>query len=201
MLRDANAVIEALRARKETLGLSNATVDELSGYTEGWWDKVCGPSRMKSPSFATLMAIAGALGLAVTLVEDPASVRTVQGRWRRRQTPGGNGRLSRLRRAKADAVTELARKGGNARWAGSTPEVRAATVARLNAARLAKRRAGTTLPAPHRPVAAAPPERSSKDRTPAATALTVFEAWAELRNSAPCPAMAKAALVERIICP
>src|SRR5258708_35763432 len=97
MLRDANAVIEALRARKETLGLSNAAVDELSGYTEGWWDTVCGPSRMKAPSFAALMAIAGALVLAGTLFEHPASGRTGQRRWRRRPPPGRKRHLPRLR--------------------------------------------------------------------------------------------------------
>jgi hypothetical protein len=133
------------------------------------------------------MSLIGALGLAVQLVEDPEG--RVRRRWQRRSEPQAtdNGRLSRLRLAKVEAVTELARKGGNARWVGSTPEQRAATVARLNAARLEKLRAGTTQAPQHRPMVSTP------DR-----ALAAFEAWVALRSTKPCPAEAKR-LVEAVI--
>jgi hypothetical protein len=85
----------------------------------------------------------GALGMCVVLVEDPDA--TVRQRWAQRSEPQahGRGRPSRLRRAKAEALAELARKAARARWAKTTPELRTATVAALNAARAAKRRTRT----------------------------------------------------------
>ena len=83
MLRTADELIAALRARKDELELSNAVVDELSGMTDGYFDKVAGPSRIKTLGLCGLMAIAGALGLAVQLVPDPDA--KVAGRWERRQ--------------------------------------------------------------------------------------------------------------------
>jgi hypothetical protein len=195
MLRTPNDIIAALRSRKEQLQLSDATVDEIAGLTSGHCGKVLGPTREKAPTLFTLMTLVGALGLAVQLVPDPET--QVQGRWQKRLTPprvGGNGRLSRLRRARADAVAELASKGGRSRWADKTPEQRQAYVAMLNAARAGKRQAGMSEAASHRHMAA-------PARAPADTALAVFEAWATLRGPAPCPAAAKAALIEQIICP
>lgn len=49
-MASADAVIEALRARKAALGLSNEVVDELAGLTDGHFDKVAGPSRTKRPN-------------------------------------------------------------------------------------------------------------------------------------------------------
>jgi hypothetical protein len=110
MLRTPNDIIEALRARKEALGLSNATVDELSGYTDGWFDKVAGPTRIKPLPLATLMAIAGALGYAVQFVEDPDTA--LRRRWtKRRHEPADNGRLSRLRRARGRSCGRAGQQG------------------------------------------------------------------------------------------
>ena len=56
-------------------------------------------------------------------------------------------RLSReaMKRARRLLMQELARKGALARWARSTPQTQAAMIAKMNAARLAKRRrAGTS---------------------------------------------------------
>jgi hypothetical protein len=49
-----------------------------------------------------------------------------------------------MKRARPILMAELARKGALARWAGKTPEQRAAMVAQMNAARMAKRRTGTS---------------------------------------------------------
>src|SRR6266436_337272 len=101
MLRDANAVIQALRDRKEELQLSDAVVDELAGLASGHCGKALGPTREKTPTLFTLMSLIGALGLAIQFVPDPDA--KVQSRWTKRRTPpraDGNGRLSRLRRAR-----------------------------------------------------------------------------------------------------
>jgi Helix-turn-helix domain len=140
MLRTADDLIAALRSRKEALGLSNAVVDEIAGYTTGWWDKVAGPSRMKSPSLATLMALCGALGLAVQLVEDPDTV--ARRRWTKRRHPGAKSWPMSVKRARPIVLAELARKGGRSWWARMTPEQRQAHIAKLNAARATKRQTG-----------------------------------------------------------
>jgi hypothetical protein len=102
--------------------------------TDGWFDKVAGPTRIKPLSLATLMAIAGALGYAVQFVEDPDTA--LRQRWtKRRHEPADNGRLSRLRRARAEAVAELASKAARARWAKATPQQRQAHIAMMNAMR------------------------------------------------------------------
>src|SRR5262245_20322700 len=81
MLRTPNDIIEALRARKAELQLSDALVDEIAGLTSGHWGKIT--ARERSPTVYTLMSIVGALGLAVTLVPDPDA--TVARRWEKRR--------------------------------------------------------------------------------------------------------------------
>ena len=51
-------------ARKDALGLSNAMVDELSGFADGYFDKIAGPSRVKLPSLFSLMTTASGLSRA-----------------------------------------------------------------------------------------------------------------------------------------
>jgi hypothetical protein len=139
MLRTADDLIAALRARKDELGLSNATVDEIAGMTLGHWDKACGPSRVKSPNLFTLMSLIGALGLAVQFVDDPDRIRAVRGRWRRRSDPQVCPPTLTIGQARPVVLSRAARKAAKARWARSTPEARAAVVAALNTARAAKR--------------------------------------------------------------
>jgi hypothetical protein len=135
MLRTAAEIVSALRSRKEALGLSNAVVEEIAGLTIGHWDKACGPTSVKSPNLYTLTALAGALGLAVVLVEDPDA--KVRRRWQRRQESMAprKRRIGRLRRLKSEAIQELARHAGKARWAGTDPDS-----LRQHMSELAKRR-------------------------------------------------------------
>jgi len=141
MFRTGDEILEALRTRKETLGLSDAIVDELAGLTGGHWNKVAGPSRIKTPSLYTLMSVIGALGLAVQLVEDPES--RVRSRWERRRNNNAhdNGRLSKtaIRKARPIVLSQWARAANAVRWSRTTAAERQLIVARLNAARLAKR--------------------------------------------------------------
>jgi hypothetical protein len=95
-----------------------------------------------TPTLYTLMSLVGALGLMVQLVPDPDT--QVQRRWKLRSAgqAHGRGRLSQLRRARADVLADLARKGGRSWWASMSPEQRQAHIAKLNAARAAKRQVG-----------------------------------------------------------
>jgi hypothetical protein len=143
-LRDADAVLDALVRRKDELGLADSLVDHLSGYALGGWTKRFGPSREKAPLLTTLMTFADVLGVSFVLIEDPQKARQMQRRWERRSPNHGhgNGKIARLsvKRALPAAIHKLASSGGKARWAGMSKKAKAAFIAKLNAARAAKRR-------------------------------------------------------------
>jgi len=132
MLRTADDVLEALHSRKNSLGLSNEVVDELAGLTRGHFDKACGPSRVKRPNLDTLMSIVGALGWAIQFVDDPES--RIGERWEKRRERCAQ------KRARALILSEGSASANVKRWGRTTPKQRAAVVAKLSAARLAKRR-------------------------------------------------------------
>jgi hypothetical protein len=90
------------------------------------------------------MSLVGSLGLAVALIEDPEG--RVRRRWSKQQEAQAtdNGRISRaaMKKARPVVLAELARRGGRSWWEGMTPRQRQAHIAKLNAARAAKRQAG-----------------------------------------------------------
>jgi hypothetical protein len=143
--------VALLRQRKDDLGLSNATVDALAGLTDGHTDKVLGPAATKNLGPLTFTALLDALGLSGTLYADPAKAARLSRRWDKRRAnrvrENGSGRIAKaaIARVRPVVLAELAAKGGAARWAGSTAGERAAAVEKMNSARLAKRRASTTV--------------------------------------------------------
>jgi hypothetical protein len=141
---DPDQLIALLRARKAVLHLSNEALEALCGWAGGMSDKYLGPSRTKPLTTTQLAILMEALGLHAVLMIDEAREARMRTRWERqgqRQERGvrDNHRVGRdmVRRARPVVLTELGRKGGSARWAGSTPEARAAHVQKMNAARLA----------------------------------------------------------------
>jgi hypothetical protein len=145
---DYASFVALLRARKNELGLSDLVLDELAGLAGGYSQKVLGPTQVKGIGPLSFTGLLDALGLSGTLYADPAKVARLSGQWQRRDRAGvrENHRLGKVAIAKARPIVmaELATMGGKARWKDATPEDRAAMIARMNAARLAKRRAGTT---------------------------------------------------------
>jgi hypothetical protein len=79
LLRTADDVIQALRRRKGELQLSNAILEEATGSCAGHADKVLGPSCVRSPSLALLMALVDALGCGLQLVSIPMHGCSVDG--------------------------------------------------------------------------------------------------------------------------
>jgi hypothetical protein len=122
LLTTADAVLTAVRARQNEIGLSNAMLDELSGFADGTSNKYCGPSREKMPLVSTLFLMLGAMGVGVVLVEDADAVKRLSGRWTRRQDNHiqSTGRLAQvaIQRALPAAITKLASSGGKSRWEG-----------------------------------------------------------------------------------
>jgi hypothetical protein len=124
VLRTADDVIESLRARKDAIGLSNETLEDICGLTTGHADKVLGPSRVRSPSLALLMALVGALGLAVQLVARSRSQSLAAVAHRECD----DHRISKVavQKARPIVLARAARKAVNARWAKTTRKQRKA---------------------------------------------------------------------------
>ena len=93
---DAEGLIEAFRARKDALELSNATIDELGGLCAGHADKVLGPSRTKGLSVMTLEVLLGVLALKLVVVEDPEAAARMVDRWGIRSKPHVRDKCSRM---------------------------------------------------------------------------------------------------------
>ena len=93
---DVEGLLEAFRARKEALELSNATIDELGGLCAGHADKVLGPSRIKGLSTMTLDVLLGVLALKLVVVEYPEAAARIVDRWGIRSKPHVRARCSRV---------------------------------------------------------------------------------------------------------
>lgn len=142
-------LINALRARKTALGLSNAYLDELAGYTPGLWDKMCGPANSRVLSLNCLLTFASALGLAIQLVEDRDGSARLAHRWQQRSDTRvqDNGRISReaaVRVAWSIVKSRAASRAVAARWRKTTPEERKAISDRLHLAKRMRTRTQNT---------------------------------------------------------
>jgi hypothetical protein len=84
-IRSCEDLQRALRARKEELGVSNATLDEVCGLSERYCSKVLGlhPSRMLGPM--SLTALLGGLGTVLILCEDEEALARVRARLEKRR--------------------------------------------------------------------------------------------------------------------
>jgi hypothetical protein len=138
-IRSAEELIDALAARKDALGFSNALLEEVGGFATGHIDKILGPTRLKKPSLSVLDALADMLAVSFVMVHDEEKKKRMATRWeeRRQDQVRNNGRVSQvaIRRARPFVLAENARKGGLKRWAGSTPEERTAAARKAAAAR------------------------------------------------------------------
>lgn len=128
-----NDLVEALRSRKASLGLSDATLDDIAGLTQGHTNKVLGPSRDRGIGAATFEAYLMALAIDLVMVESRSKLKTMQPHYEARKSSHvrtnhrvSNAGLSRImselgrrRQAKITAAerSEIARKRAWKRWA------------------------------------------------------------------------------------
>jgi|SRR6516162_2352183 len=129
--RSHDELVDAMRARKESLGLSNAFVDDLIMLAGGHCDKLLGPARKRGLSPFTMDAMLSALALKLIVVEDIEQAARMQSRWdsrdaRQVRSPVRTAAIgaAMVRRARPAVIRELGRRGGVARWRGVAPEVR-----------------------------------------------------------------------------
>jgi hypothetical protein len=125
---DYESLVAALYARKEAIGVSDRVLDEISGLSPGHVSKLIGPGRERGLSQISLDALLGSLALKLIVVEDEAQAAIMKSRWESRDSrqlrmPARIG-AAFLRRARPAVMREFSRKGGLARWKGTSPELR-----------------------------------------------------------------------------
>jgi transcriptional regulator with XRE-family HTH domain len=118
-LSDEGALLDAIDARRIQLCLSNATLEQISGLAVGHIAKVCGPSRLKSPSAKTLYAVLDAVGLSLVLVIDGAKAARISPSWRQRDASHVRARPPSpvaVAKSRPIVLAELARKASRGRY-------------------------------------------------------------------------------------
>ena len=123
-------LVGMFRARKDALGLSNELLDHLIPLTSGHTDKILGPCQVKGLSRISLDGMLSALGLQLLVAIDSVQSARMQPRWQSRDARAVRqpARLAAaiLKRARPLVLSQLASKGGGARWKRVSPEARSA---------------------------------------------------------------------------
>jgi hypothetical protein len=128
VIRNRDDLIEALRSRKELLGLSNAFVEDQLQMADGHCDKLLGPTQRKGMSIPVLLDMVELFGGRLVFQVDAETEARMQARWERRDA----GKVRRPRRlsaclmgiARAQLYLGLSQLGNNARKAKLPPEAR-----------------------------------------------------------------------------
>ena len=126
-----DGLVDLLRARQESLQLSNEVLDHLALFTSGHSDKLLGPSRSRGLSQISLDSLLASLALKLIIVEDEAGAELMRPKWEgrdQRQVRSVRARIAKatLRHATPHVVRELGRRGGKAAWRKIDPRLRAA---------------------------------------------------------------------------
>jgi hypothetical protein len=86
-IRSMSELLAAHRARRDELGLTHETIDELAGWAGGYAGKVLAPEPIKNLGWQSLGLLHGVFGTMLIMVEDPEQIRRVESRWIRRERP------------------------------------------------------------------------------------------------------------------
>jgi hypothetical protein len=130
---DYNQLLEAIRARRDALGITHHTIDAVSGVADGYASKLLCDPPLKHLGAASLGCILGALGLQLVVTEDPDGFRRVKPMLTRRKRPRRMltiagipwlisnltaRNMNKLRQQKLSAARrkQLAKRAAKARW-------------------------------------------------------------------------------------
>jgi len=87
VVRDYDALMDALRARRDELKVTHAVIDDVSGVQPGYASKLLADPPIKGFGRVSLGPILGALGLQLIVVVDPEGFRRVRSRLDERIRP------------------------------------------------------------------------------------------------------------------
>lgn len=111
---------EALVMRKDTLGLTNALIDDLSGMQPGYTGKLLGAGQVKTMGPMSFDTMLSTLGVQLIMVEDMRAVRRMAARWEKRERPNtapklvqsASLRVAKTRAAQREALHLVMQKNG-----------------------------------------------------------------------------------------
>jgi hypothetical protein len=129
---DYDGLIEVLRERAASIGLSYAAVDCLCEFGEGQSGKYLADARTRHLTIAPLLKITEVLAIKGLFVEDAELLRRMRPMWEKRDELKAHARRRAplgavtLRRVLPAAAAEMGKRGAIARNRRLTPEVRSA---------------------------------------------------------------------------
>lgn len=86
-LRGLPDVLAALRARRDEVGITFETLDEIAGWPGRYGSKLMCDPPVRNLGWSSMGLALGSLGTMLLMVEDEEQIRRVQGRWIRRERP------------------------------------------------------------------------------------------------------------------
>lgn len=104
--RTYDDAIEALRSRKAELGLSNAMVDELIGWSSGMCGKFLGPAKVKKMTCESLWLLLDEFALDISFVPNHEKADSIKDRWERRS----EGQVNQNNHARPLSMRALAKR-------------------------------------------------------------------------------------------
>jgi hypothetical protein len=117
-----NELIEAMRLRKEALGLSNAWIEHAMNLSDGHCDKILGPARERGLSQLTIDGLLAVLAIKLIVVEDEAAAARMRSIWshgqrdERQVRPPSRISASLIKRATPVVMRAAGRRGGLNTW-------------------------------------------------------------------------------------
>jgi hypothetical protein len=148
VIRSADDLVEAFRARKTQRGLSNGTVEAQLLWADGICDKYLGPSRTLQLTAAVIEDFMTLLGVELVMRVNPELEARICARLERRdeRQVRPQRRLSKelLAIARAQIFKELSERGNEARRAKVSPKARSRIARAAATCRWKHRRASTS---------------------------------------------------------
>ena len=96
MIHSMEDLLAALRARRDELQLTNATVDAIAGWPDFYAAKLFCEPPIRNLGWQSLELALGSLGIALIAVVDEEQVKRVQNRWVPRLRPPQRTKQPRL---------------------------------------------------------------------------------------------------------
>lgn len=114
-VRSYDDLIAVLRARQAELKLTNEGVERAAGFSDGHWDKIVGPSRIKHFGPMSFDTALETLGIALEVRKIAPRIRDDEQRRIRPVTVSNRLSVAAARRLFPGMFARLGRKGGKAR--------------------------------------------------------------------------------------
>jgi hypothetical protein len=87
IIRGMPDLLDALRARRDEVGITLETLDAVAGFPSGYSAKLLAPVAIKNLGWMSLGAALDSLGVALVMVENVEQKKLVESRWKRRERP------------------------------------------------------------------------------------------------------------------